>query len=205
MLIQTPSHRVLSVLGLTAALAVLPSCGDQGVEVHEVAKGVESTPPVVDPPAVHAPAATGEVTQVAVELPEGWTLDPTPRPMRVATYIITDPGGPVEVALTRFPGDTGGVLGNINRWRQQVGLGPVTEAELPATVRSFAEGRGYGVEIENGDRTLLGAGVFDAASGQTWFLKTTTTPAIAARVRAGFERVAASMAQTPTPGGSAAP
>jgi hypothetical protein len=93
---------------------------------------------------------------VAVELPEGWTLDPTPRPMRVATYIITDPGGPVEVALTRFPGDTGGVLGNINRWRQQVGLGPVTEAELPATVRSFAEGRGYGVEIENGDRTLLG-------------------------------------------------
>lgn len=205
MLTHPSSRGAFCLLGSIGVASLLISCGEQGIEVHEVAKGVESTPPPVDPPAVHAPASTGEVTQVAADLPEGWTIDPTPRPMRVATYIITDLDGPVEVALTRFPGDTGGVLANINRWRQQVGLGPVTEAELPAMVRSFAEGRGYGVEIENGDRTLLGAGVFDAASGETWFLKTTTTPAVAARVRADFERVAASMAQAPTLGGSAAP
>lgn len=200
-----PSPRCVSyLLALSCVSLLTPACKERGVEIHDVAKGVEAAPPVADATATPMPEAAGS-TQTVDDLPEGWALDPTPRPMRVSTYLVEDPDGPVEVAVTRFPGDTGGVLANINRWRQQVGLGPVTEAELPGMIRSFAGGRGYAVEIENGERTLLGAGVFDPASGQTWFLKATTSPVSAARVRTGFDRMAESLAAAPASGGSAAP
>ena len=32
----------------------------------------------------------------------------------------------VDISVTTFPGDVGGELMNINRWRQQIGLSPIS-------------------------------------------------------------------------------
>jgi hypothetical protein len=38
------------------------------------------------------------------------------------------------MVVTHFPGDVGGDLDNVNRWRQQVGQAPVTQADLEGMV-----------------------------------------------------------------------
>jgi hypothetical protein len=55
--------------------------------------------------------------------------------MRLASFLIGDDNDPEnnagtgEVAITRFPGDVGGLLANINRWRTQVGLTKIDDVQ----------------------------------------------------------------------------
>ena len=53
--------------------------------------------------------------------------------MRKGSYAV----GGAEVAITAFPGDVGGVLANVNRWRGQAGLAPVDEAGLGQATTSI--------------------------------------------------------------------
>lgn len=162
---------------LTLALALI-GCDESEIEEHHVAKGVERVRATHDsPPPAHEaerPAPTGD-TELPIRLPDGWTLDPTPRQMRVATYLAPDASGPIEVALTRFPGRVGGDLANINRWRGQMGLPAVSERDLDSTIERFsAPGfEGYQARIESDRGVMLAAGVYDAAIDQTWFLRAT--------------------------------
>lgn len=62
-------------------------------------------------------------------LPAGWQQDPQPRPMRVATVVVDSNGQRGELIVTRFrTGGFGSLVDNLNRWRQQVGLSPVSDA-----------------------------------------------------------------------------
>lgn len=65
-------------------------------------------------------------------VPEGWTQQAGgPAGPRVATLSAGEGDEKLEVAITRFPGTVGGVLANVNRWRGQVGLTPITADDLP--------------------------------------------------------------------------
>src|SRR5829696_2512725 len=59
---------------------------------------------------------------ISWELPEGWKLDEKPVAMRFATINIAAEPKPLQLTVTRFPGDVGGTLANVNRWRMQIGL-----------------------------------------------------------------------------------
>ena len=67
-------------------------------------------------------------------LPEGWTEQPGSG-IRFATIKIQQPGKPLELSVTalpRPPGDEGNyALSNLNRWRDQMGLGPIAQQQLP--------------------------------------------------------------------------
>jgi hypothetical protein len=75
-------------------------------------------------------AAPDRETVVAYDAPKSWTLDPNPRPMREMTFSVGEKDKMSEVIVMRFPAITftNDVLGNINRWRGQVGLEPVKAA-----------------------------------------------------------------------------
>jgi hypothetical protein len=66
-------------------------------------------------------------------LPEGWQEQPGSG-IRFATLLIPTEGKPLEVSVTalpRTPGDeTGYLLSNVNRWRGQMKLPPITKEEL---------------------------------------------------------------------------
>src|SRR5688572_3030443 len=62
---------------------------------------------------------------ISWELPEGWKLDDKPAPMRFATILIPAEPKPLQLTVSKFPGDVGGTLANINRWRGQIALPPV--------------------------------------------------------------------------------
>jgi hypothetical protein len=62
-------------------------------------------------------------------VPKGWT-EQKGAPMRLATFVTGEGEKKVDVAVTVFPGDVGGNLANVNRWRSQIGLAPIDDAQL---------------------------------------------------------------------------
>jgi hypothetical protein len=110
------------------------------------------------------------------QVPTDWKEQP-PSQMLLAKFLLSGNGGAkAEVTVSVFPGDTGGLLANVNRWRGQVGLQPVAPAELPklpsldvlggkATLVDVS-----GVSPRNGQKVrLIGAVV--PREGSTWFYK----------------------------------
>ena len=95
-----------------------PVGGGAGTDLAEQAR--------TQPPAVSsAPAADDRVLDWTT--PPGWREATTSNPSRLATLEVSEGAQSAEVTITRFPGDVGGLLPNINRWRGQIGLAPVTD------------------------------------------------------------------------------
>lgn len=164
-----------------ALIAGLVSCERRGIQEQAVAKGIERVPPA----AAETPESERD-RESPWRVPAGWTLDPTPRSMRLATYLAPDPAGPVEVAVTRFAGRVGGELANLNRWRDQMGLPPIALRSLDgALVRFGARGfEGYEARIESPAGVMLASAVYEQAIDQTWFVRATlAAPAAADRIQ----------------------
>jgi hypothetical protein len=129
------------------------------------------------------------------DAPPSWTPGPE-RPMRKATLLIADEsGGPgAELAVTAFPGDVGGNLANVNRWRQQLGLPPISASQLSSALRHIDVGPLHVDVVElvgsatppSVPQRVLGAIVPHA--GSTWFFKLTGPDALVARERETFLR-----------------
>ena len=100
--------------------------------------------------------------------PAGWAEQPRTA-MRLGNF--TAGGGKAEITVMTFPGDVGGLLANVNRWRGQAGLSPVDAAGLAKATEQ--------VNVAGTPATLVEAigaangslSVFHPADGQTWFYK----------------------------------
>lgn len=200
-----PRLRFRLVLALVLAgpcAHFLSACEKAGVEESRVPK--ESSPPAVaEPPA--APSAVPGIEAAGVpqaspasqapqasapgawpwQAPESWRLVPGERPMRLATYEMQGPSGPVEVAISRFPGDVGGMLANVNRWRGQVGLPPASEADLAGMIEPFETPgfKGSLLHIQGVEQHIVVASIFEAGANQTWTVRVSAPPAIAEAVK----------------------
>lgn len=121
-----------SVLGAGFALALLVSgCGRDEIRVYRVPKASE--------PSASAPTAAavpGAATAPAIHwsVPEHWTPQEAGAPgmqMRVGSFLAKGSnGGTADISVIPLQGDSGTELGNVNRWRGQVGLAPVEEGQL---------------------------------------------------------------------------
>lgn len=104
-------------------LAAIVPHGDQTFFFKFVAQPAELDP--------HVAAFTDLVKavrfdpQITWTLPPGWTQSEGSG-IRLATIHV----GPLEISVVALAGDGGGTLANINRWREQLGLPPLAEAEL---------------------------------------------------------------------------
>lgn len=64
-------------------------------------------------------------------MPTGWVSVPPRSSLRVADFSITSAPG-VECYVVMMAGDGGGLVANVNRWRDQVGQAPIDAAEVDA-------------------------------------------------------------------------
>jgi hypothetical protein len=123
-----------------------------------------------------APAASGGVVDggdggaLTWKAPEGWTQGP-PKQMRVVTF--TPDGRPgVECYITVLAGRAGGVEANMNRWRQQLSLAPLTAEAIAALPKVQVLGRPSPlVEVDGGKLGLYG--LVCELDSQTVFVKMT--------------------------------
>jgi hypothetical protein len=109
-------------------------------------------------------------------IPAGWQEGPLAQ-FLVAKYIIAGAAGAqASVNVSSLAGDGGGLLPNVNRWRKQLGLDPVTDADLANLPTLDASGvKATLIELSGTDgRTGKPAqlvGVVLPLGGQTWFYK----------------------------------
>jgi hypothetical protein len=138
------------------------------------------------PPPTAAPSSAAG--SLKYEVPKEWTAAPNDA-VSTAAFQAVDGGKNVKITISEVGGD---LLTNVNRWREQVGLPPLTMDELAKSVRKI-ETLGvtgdYVEAIGKGDvkppETILG--VRAVAGGATWFIKLKGDRDLADREKARFE------------------
>lgn len=179
---------------------LLTACRKEEVVVYRVAKSetlAPTTAPVANPAAVGPEAnmvnttvATATGSDLSWTPPASWQSK-AGSAMRKGTYVITDAAGAsAELAITAFPGDVGGEVANVNRWRGQLQLGPLTEAEVSADIsRSTVNGLPVAVvdfanSASSPPQRMLGAMI--PFGGATWFFKLMGPDATVAAAKPAF-------------------
>jgi hypothetical protein len=125
--------------------------------------------------------ATSDAPNPQWTVPSGWQ-EGKPAPMRRATFVVKDTNDQtVEIVVSTFPGDVGGLLANANRWRGQIGLGPVAPDEI-ASITSDVEIGGMNTTVVDFKTDTAPAGktqpqrmivVTLPHAGNSWFFKMT--------------------------------
>jgi len=156
-----------------AALALLAGCGKPEPRFTVVK---DLAPPPESAPAGPMAMADGHAHGPGLHftLPAGWTQREPARMQLVTITAGQPPELPAEVSVAAFPGDVGGQLANINRWRGQVGLGPIG----PELVGEFVEGTtlaglpGWRVDFTGaGEAPARVVVAVVLREGQSWFFK----------------------------------
>ena len=137
----------------------------------------------------------GEAEQAAAkpswDVPADWREAPVGQ-MSLARFEIGGNDGKAEVTVSAFPGPAGGLLDNLNRWRRQLGLKPVGQAEAEKLVASLDVMGGKAMLVDmNGQNPETGQKVrlisaIVPREGLTWFYKLMGDEAAAEREKAAF-------------------
>jgi len=202
--------RRLATSTLVIIALVSAGCRDREITAYRAPK--DAPPPAVQPTAASgnlppdhppigggsaAPAASGaDMANTAVPTASGnalvWTAPANWAPkalgsMRKGSYSIrNESGGEADLSITAFPGATGGLEANLNRWRGQLGLTPQSPEEVTSAVEKFeANGLQFVVvDYANNGNRLLGAIV--PFGGNSWFFKLTGPDAFVASQKAAY-------------------
>lgn len=178
---------VFVIIAGLALLVLIPGCGGEKHEYVEVQEVEKADPHAghdhsVDDHSGHDHAVEQAVASVptpdnpgfAYTVPEAWELMPASRMVLLTMQTAgTEREDTVSISSSAFPGEVGGKLANINRWRRQLGLGPVEEAEAMALIQpltiSGAEAWQVSMSNESAGAQMVVSAVFH--DGKTWFFK----------------------------------
>lgn len=190
-------NRLLRLAGLAGTLVLGVSCREPKVtsyrvpaEPDPVFPGATSAPDAMAAGAV--PAATGP--DLKWTAPDHWQAQ-APSTVRKGSYLVpgTPPAGNGDMSITAFPGDVGGQLANLNRWRGQIELPPLTEAEAAPTI-SHVDANGLHFDVVDFANTRLAQpqrvlGAIVPFNGTTWFFKLSGPDDLIAREKPNFLRL----------------
>lgn len=184
-------------LWIVAASLAATACGRDEVARYRVpksdptAQGAMGVPGATLPPPPDA-SVTGALSW---KLPKGWTESRAQGGMRYATLKPSAPGK-VEVSVTVFPGPAGGEIANVNRWRNQIGLGPVDEVALAKDRKTLRSPAGsvalFDYTSDGKEKTRMVAAIL-FAGGNSWFLKMVGDVGPVAASRPDFVRLLESL------------
>ena len=195
----TPSLRLPP--GACAALAVcailLTGCDRDQVSRSAPVPAAPASPMPAAAPGGMPPGMSGDValppapaSPLHWTLPKGWTETPG-NGMRFAT--LNPPGpGKIELSVVCLPGQAGGELANVNRWRGQIGLEPTDEKALAASRQTVKSKAGavavFDFASQGQVQTRMIVGSLTTRDGGTWFLKLVGDAAPVAKAKPDFMR-----------------
>ena len=161
--------------------------GDAGGAEAVAPAGHSASPSTMPSPDTMAAPAAGQ-EKLKWEVPAGRT-PAAPKAMRYASFAVAGQNGEsADISVSVFGGDGGGDLGNVNRWRSQIGLGEVDAGGLKPLVVPVA---GKDSEILTVDmagpkgRILAG---WAKVGARTWFFKLIAPDALAGSEKAAFAK-----------------
>jgi len=165
-------------MSVLAAVVGIAGCDrDDSVQSYQAPK---DPPPL--PPVQTAQASTDAPMEWKV--PEGWKPLPAGG-MRFAAFEVAAGNPPTE--LTVIPVSPAPLLANVNRWRGQLGLPDMAEADLPKVVTRITID---GVPAELVDLTAPGKrllGAFFVQGGRLWSFKLVGPPDVVEQQKLNFD------------------
>ncbi len=172
----------LQIIFLSFSTVVLVGCERAQPTVYKIPKEERSVNVAIQPEQNDSPPATNmqilpgmqeaanSAPEISYEVPEGWK-ELEPSGIRKANFTINADNGNAEVTILTFPGDVGGTLANINRWRDQIGLDPATSENVNEVSNPYeiAKHEALYVRLQGETRSIFGAIL--PFHGNTWFFK----------------------------------
>jgi len=147
----------------------------------------EGTPSMTALPPSHPPIGEASLLQASAsadaqdkpdwQVPPGWK-EADAGGFLVAKYIVSgSDNSRADVNVSHSAGTGGGIEANVNRWRGQLGLSPLSEADLNQNLTPLDTGAGKAVSVDitgtdarTGQKARL-VGIIIPQQTQTWFYK----------------------------------
>ncbi len=132
------------------------------------------------------PPQNAGAPQIKWEAPEGWTEVP-PSSMRYASFNAADGnGGKIDISIVTFAGDGGSDADNVNRWRGQIGLGPIDASAVTSQVTPLktADTTYSTTDITGAKARTIAA--WTRRDGRVWFFKATGPNAAVEKEKPNF-------------------
>lgn len=165
----------------------------------------EGHPPIGELPAGHPEIGSGGMSmadaaaqgltpppppsqKVTWTTPSGWQEKPGSG-FRYATFVVSGPGGAVaDLSVTVLEGDAGGTLSNINRWRGQLGVGPLSPSQWAQEEKIIRPaGRSMVYTSFGNNKNRMSAALY-TTPGQTWFFKLVGDDAVVRSAASDFAK-----------------
>ncbi len=174
--------RPLCYGSLLAFLTGLGGCKDRTeIQVYRVAKEEAPSAPISGDP------LESQSAPITWKVPSGWRTVP-PSSMRYASFAVSgEDGESADISVSMLPGEGGDDLGNVNRWRSQIGLQDVGAAELDSLIVPLkSQGPNILMVDMTGGKARVLAG-WSRVGGRTWFFKMTAPEGLAGQEKPRFE------------------
>lgn len=165
---------------------VLASCNNDKIEVYRIPKENRIVAMEEGSLAPQAPELSAKWAK-----PDGWSEQPVSE-MRLASFKVNGPDATsADVSVTAFPGDAGGLVSNVNRWRGQLELPQLEENQLRETIqqREIQGAPAYFVDLQTVEHSSKASRILGAVMerpDRTWFVKMTGPPALLESQRQKF-------------------
>jgi hypothetical protein len=173
--------------GSLAAVLCLASCHNDKVEVYKIPKeGITVAMQSGSAGLVRPPGNPAQWTK-----PDGWSEQALSE-MRLGSFKVDGPNGSsADISVIAFPGEAGGLISNLNRWRGQLQLEPLDENQLLQMIQRTKVDNAptYLVDFQTAQNApkpsrILGA-VLQTAD-RAWFVKMTGPPELIESQRQEF-------------------
>ncbi len=176
-------------------LLFLAGCNDDSkIAVYRIPKEMQpaATPPQAVMDADSAPA-------VHWTAPAGWEERPATG-FRKGSFLARGADGTqADISVISFPEHAGGLLANVNRWRDQLKLAPVTREAEAGKPMPVASREMFFVDLvsaqplqPDGSKSRILGGIFPL-NGETWFFKMTGPDQLVEAQRDAFQQFLASV------------
>jgi hypothetical protein len=160
---------------LATALLICASCGpsdDAKITVYRIPK--ETQPNSPPQPAAMDSGAASEVRWTA---PAGWEEQPSSGFRKGSFLVRGSSGETADVSVISFPEAAGGLLANVNRWRDQLKLAPISDEAQTGKPTKVSGRDMFFVDLvseqsisPDGSKSRILGGIFPI-NGATWFFK----------------------------------
>ncbi len=166
---RSDPRKMRHLVGLVISVLVVGGCDNQKIEVYRIPK---------EPAAIEALAPAQPSSPARWTKPDDWQEQALSE-MRLASYKVAGSDGAVaDVSVTAFPGDAGGLAANVNRWRGQLHLKPLSDEELSSITQNMEVEGNFArvVDIRGSGEGPHATGILGAVlktPDRTWFIKMT--------------------------------
>ena len=139
------------------------------------------------PGGMGAGVATGDsgASKIKWTKPETWAEVP-PSAMRYASFAAGANENKVDISVVTFSGEGGGDADNVNRWRQQIGLPPMTPAAVATQIEPLKSAAGEFSIVDMAGANARTLAAWTRREGQVWFFKATGPSAAVEKEKPDF-------------------